>query len=198
MRSLPFRLVSVTSPPRHSDDRAEAVPLRLEHPAFPAGKHVRRGREHRPVATTASPSCVLAQEEPVLRIAVERGRNERPHAVEPLAVEPHGQPAVLASPRGARTCRDPRSRPFRAPYSPAGITPSKSAYSSGWSSTCTARWRSPLPQRDALRHRPARQRTVALEPEVVVEAPRGVPLDHEARRARSQPRIPNGSGVLPA
>ena len=36
-------------------------------------------------------------------------------------------------------------------------------------------------ERDALRHRPARERTVPLEPEVVVEPPRSVPLDDEDR-----------------
>src|SRR6185503_4927164 len=36
-------------------------------------------------------------------------------------------------------------------------------------------------ERNALRHRPARQRTVALEPEVVVEPPRVVALDDEDR-----------------
>ena len=50
-------------------------------------------------------------------------------------------------------------------------------------------------QRDALRHRPARERAVALEPEVVVEPPRVVPLDDEDR---TFPRFfdPNGSGVF--
>jgi len=57
-----------------------------------------------------------------------------------------------------------------------------------------------LLQRNAFRHRPARERTSALEPEVVVEAPRGMPLDHEAKllgvalfgaeRLRRLPRIP--------
>jgi hypothetical protein len=36
------------------------------------------------------------------------------------------------------------------------------------------------PQRDALGHGPARERSVPLEPEVVVEPARGVALDHEA------------------
>jgi hypothetical protein len=39
----------------------------------------------------------------------------------------------------------------------------------------------PAPQRDALGHRPARQRAVPLEAEVVVQPPRVVPLDDEAR-----------------
>ena len=53
-------------------------------------------------------------------------------------------------------------------------------------------------QRDALRDGPARERTVALEPEVVVEAPRGVALNHEPDgRSAPSPDAPNGSGVLP-
>ena len=39
------------------------------------------------------------------------------------------------------------------------------------------------PQRQALRHRPARERAVPLEPKVVVQPPRVVALDHEERRA---------------
>ena len=38
-------------------------------------------------------------------------------------------------------------------------------------------------ERHALRHRPARERAVPLEPEVVVEPPRGVALDDEDRAA---------------
>ena len=36
-------------------------------------------------------------------------------------------------------------------------------------------------QRDAFRHRPAGKRTVTLEPEVVVQVPRVMALDHEDR-----------------
>ena len=39
-------------------------------------------------------------------------------------------------------------------------------------------------ERDALRHGPARERPVALEPEVVVEAARVVALDDEDRLLR--------------
>ena len=45
------------------------------------------------------------------------------------------------------------------------------------------------PERDALRNRPARQRAVALEPKVVVEAPRVVSLDHESRRGTGLSRL---------
>jgi hypothetical protein len=42
-------------------------------------------------------------------------------------------------------------------------------------------------ERDALRNGPGRERAVALEPEVVVETPRVVPLDDECGRAPGSP-----------
>ena len=41
------------------------------------------------------------------------------------------------------------------------------------------------PERDAFRHRPARERTASLESEVVVQAPRVVALDRRSAGARS-------------
>ena len=65
------------------------------------------------------------------------------------------------------------------PYSPLGIEPSKVAYSSGWSSVCTARWLTDVRLRQVLRHRPRHQHAVALEPEVVVQPAGVVLLDDE-------------------
>src|SRR3954465_171445 len=77
------------------------------------------------------------------------------------------------------------------PYSPAVIVPANAAYSSGWSSVGTASRRGALPpggallRRRALRHRPALQDAVALQPEIPVHALtraaawRVVLLDHE-------------------
>ena len=89
VRSLPFRLVNVTSPPETRHDRAEAVPLRLVQPAL-AGRHRLRGDgEHRFVAPALRPCrrpCAAMQ--PVLLVAVEaaperastRRRGARPAA----------------------------------------------------------------------------------------------------------------------
>ena len=52
-------------------------------------------------------------------------------------------------------------------------------------------------ERDPLRHRPARERAVALEAEVVVEPARVVALNDEERSRRSPRLPPNGSGVAP-
>ena len=50
-------------------------------------------------------------------------------------------------------------------------------------------------ERDALRHRPAREHAVDLEPEVVVEPPGPVALDHEPRLVRrTAAATPAGSG----
>ena len=53
----------------------------------------------------------------------------------------------------------------------------------------------PRLERHALRDRPARERAVQLEAEVVVQAARVVPLDDEVGSLRA-PLEPNGSGVF--
>ena len=51
-------------------------------------------------------------------------------------------------------------------------------------------------ERHALRHGPRGEHAVALEAEVVVEAPRVVPLHDEDRELRRGACAPNGSGVF--
>ena len=81
------------------------------------------------------------------------------------------------------------------PYSPSGITPSKSMYSTGWSSVCD---REPLlgrVERRALRHRPALQHAVELEPQVVVVGGGVVLVHDEAVAAVARRGPPAGSEV---
>ena len=81
------------------------------------------------------------------------------------------------------------------------MCPSKLPYSSGWSSVCTARWFSfasvGTPFGSAQRH----EHAVVLQPEVLVQPPGVVLLDHE-RLVRSDrlrpPAAGTGSGVLAA
>ena len=84
-----------------------------------------------------------------------------------------------------------------APYCFAGITPSKSKYSIGWSSTWTAMRRTPGssvgPFGTAQRHEDA----VDLEAEVVVEPRRAVPLDDEPPGPRAGAATA-ASGAAPA
>ncbi len=79
-------------------------------------------------------------------------------------------PRPCAAPTsGTHTCPDPRSSWSRRRTGPSGISPSKSRYSSGWSS---------VPRRSgflgrlgqALRDRPGGERAVALQTQVPVQA----------------------------
>ena len=95
VRSLPLRLVSLTSPPETRDDRAKAVPLRLVDPTLAGGERVRGRRQHRLETTRRrAVAGVLAEEQPVLGVAVESGRHERPDTLETVAVELDREPAV--------------------------------------------------------------------------------------------------------
>ena len=119
-------------------ERADAVPLDLEavvllvaREAAAAGQHRLEPLRHRLVARSSR--RVHAVDHPVLaarakqRVAAaacaRRGRSRSPRR------------------RGTsrpRRCRCPRPVIVPAPYSPFGMSPSNSRYSSGWSSVCTA------------------------------------------------------------
>ena len=124
------RQLGDTSRDRH--DRAVAVPLHLMEPAL-AGRHRVGGRgEHRPVRPLPSRRLVglLLHEQPVLRIAAELRRNERPRPVQLLAVEVHGHPAVrLLLDELIRALVPDLDR--TGAVVPAGISPSNVAYVSG-------------------------------------------------------------------
>ena len=145
VRSLPFRLWRVASPARTvamarkpSSFTSCSQPLPGRRRVGERARASASGRGRRP------PRCRPCAQEPVLRVAVHVRRDERPEAVQARAVELHGEPAVALSLDELVGARCPRSRRCPPPYSPAGISPSNVAYSSGWSSTCTASRRSPL------------------------------------------------------
>ena len=85
--------------------------------------------------------------------------------------------------------KTPRSQTIigPAPYSPSGITPSHSRYSSGWSSVRIARRLSRGVERRPLRDGPGGEHAVDLEPQVVVLRGRRVLLDREAGMAALRP-----------
>ena len=86
-----------------------------------------------------------------------------------------------------------------APYWPFGMTPSKSKYSIGWSSTWTAIRRIVGSRVGPLGTAQLDEDAVDLEAEVVVEAGRAVALDDEPAaldRRRGLPGSPAGSGVF--
>ncbi len=176
--SVPARERRLTTRDRH--ERAEAVPLRLVHPALSTGQALGRRREHRRVPARRGRRAVLAEQQPVLRIAVELGGHERPDAVQPLAVEPDGEPSVplllqqlvgaaIPDLNGAGAVLAGRDRALEVAVLERVIL------------DVNREMPFTAPQRDALRHRPARERTVPLETEVVVQPARVVALDDEAR-----------------
>ena len=110
--------------------------------------------------------------------------------------------AVAASRVGASGSQVPQSQTMTspAPYCFAGMTPSKSKYSIGWSSTWTAMRRIVRIEGRALRDRPRDEDARDLEPEVVVETGRAMALDDEAAGSDG-PAAPGvragaGSGVF--
>ena len=86
------------------------------------------------------------------------------------------------------------------PYSPAGISPEKSRYSSGWSSVCMARWLRRLVAGQAAGDGEGDQHAVAFQADVPVQAAGVVLLDDEApalarRRASARHRLRRAGGV---
>src|SRR5205814_574354 len=81
----------------HVRERPVAVPLDLEQPAGALRHILLESRQHRAVDLPLRRRGIAAfpDEQPVLRVAVEMRRHERPQPVEPLAAQPDSQPAVL-------------------------------------------------------------------------------------------------------
>src|SRR5581483_11179001 len=119
-------------------------------------------------------------QEPVLLLAVEVRRDERPHAVEPLAVQPHLEltaALLLEQLVGAVVPDLDRAGPVLAGRDLAckgGVFERMVIHVDG------ERARTGL-HRHPLRHRPGGEHTVALEPEVVVEAAGVMALNDEDR-----------------
>ena len=179
-----------------ASESAVAVPFRLEGPVGSARQQLGGGSEHRCVA----PGCharILAQQEPVARIAVEGSGDECPQPFQPQAVQPHGEPAVVfplhelvgaAVPDLHRACPVLAGRDLALEV---GVVERvildvdrEVAFSPG--------------HRDALGNGPAREHAVSLEPEVVVESPGGVSLDDEAKdrpRRASRKRLRRAGGI---
>ena len=112
-------------------ERAVAVPLHLEEPALLRRDVLGERREHRRVLLGHGRLAGLADEEPVLLLAAELRRDERPEPLEPLAVERARSARRRASPRPARRCPSPRSRPCRLRRSPSGSRPRRSRTRAG-------------------------------------------------------------------
>ena len=130
------------------------------------------------------PRFLRARPPPFMRTSDQRPRSFSPCKRElevPVAI------AARADRRRASTCRGPRSRPSPRRTGARGITPSKLAYSSGWSSTWTASRLSAGSRLGPLGTAQLCEHAVELEPEVVVQLAGGVLL-HDEAQSRLSPR----------
>src|SRR5213078_4127124 len=140
--------------------------------------------EHRAVALSwpgrRGAVVLLAEQQPVLLLAVEVRGHQRPETLELLPVQPDGQPPVtllLDQLVGARVPDLDRAGAVLALWDltfEAAVVERVILDVHG--QVALARL-----ERDALRDRPARERAVALEAEVVVQPASVVALHHEDR-----------------
>src|SRR6185312_13819471 len=181
VRSLPFRLRRVASPPSIAAIPV-AVPLHLVHPVPVRGEVGRGDGQHRPQlgGVARQVALVLAHDQPVLLVAVHTGRDQRPEAVQALAAQAHRQAAVallldrlvvaavpdLDRPAAVLALRD-LALEVRVVERVVLDVHGQVALA--------------LAQRDALGDGPARERAVALDAEVEVQAAGVVALDDEDR-----------------
>src|SRR5439155_10147025 len=105
LRKAPREVVAVAARERRvaagdGCDGSIAVPLDLEDPACAARDLLGQRRQHRDVRADATPRggrvvVALSNDQPVLLVTAEARGNERPGPVEPLALQPNGETAVL-------------------------------------------------------------------------------------------------------
>ena len=175
--------------PAHVRERAVTVELDLEAPALPGGHVLGERGQHRRIlgafpARFRRRVVALSENEPVLLLAGEVGRNERPHSLQALAVEADGQTAVgllLEKLVRARIPDLDRPRPVLALGDlalEAGIVERVVLDVDGEVALAGL-------ERHTLRHRPGEKDAVALEPEVVVKGSRVVALNDEDRALRA-------------
>ena len=185
------RKVVVVAAPEHrlashdTGNRPKPVPLRLERPFFADRQAGGGRREHRSVRGRWR-FGVLAQQQPVPGIAVERGGNERPDPGEPLTVESNRQAPILLlldkvvvasvpDLNGAGAVLAGRDLALEVGVGERVILDVNREMAFAW-----LEW-------NPLRDGPARKSAVALEAEVVVQTPRGMALDDEPQSTARSP-----------
>ena len=148
------------------------------------GVPARRRRSRRACAAAATPPC------PSRRCRVRTSTN-RPRSFSPCR-STCSSPFGAARGRGRRsrrpcpapTCPASQTMTSPPPYSPAGITPSKSKYSIGWSSTWNAARRTFGSSVGPFGTAQLTSTPSDLQPEVVVQPAGPVPLHDEATLVR--------------
>src|SRR5437763_3195492 len=185
--------------PAHIAQRAVAVPLRLEQPAFSSRQVLGESREHRPVGAPRGGGhgsvAALAEDEPVLLVAREPRRHECPGSLEPLPMQPHGQPALALLLEQLIRAAIPDFDGPRAVVPLRDLTLDAPVLERMILDVHCEMLLAGL-ERNALRHRPRGEDAVALEAEVVVQPPRVVSLNDENRLLRLAAFTGEGFGSL--
>ena len=182
VRSLPFRLVSVASPPRIVTIARYPSHFGSNSQPAPARQDIGDRRELRARRDGSLGRRVLPQEEPVPLVPVEVRGDERPDAVDPLPPEPEGEAAVgLLLQELVRPAVPDLDR---AGAVLAGRDRALEGAVVEWMILDVDR-EVPFAGREGepLRHGPAGEGAVPLEPQVVVEPTCVVALDDEHRAA---------------
>ena len=94
VRSLPLRLVKPTSPPATRTIARKPSHFGSNTQPSPVGRRRSTSRASAGSASSARPLGVLAKQQPVLLVAVELRRDERPHALEALPLQLDREPPV--------------------------------------------------------------------------------------------------------
>jgi hypothetical protein len=179
---MPFRDTS-----RHSPDVRNcpvAVELHLEAPVVAVRNALFECGEHRPIGTRRMVCAVVASanQQPVLLLAVEVSRHERPAALQAPSVQherPLTVPLAFHEVVGAGVPHLDRAGAVLALWNLTLESRVLERVILDVHRECAV----PGLERHAFRHRPRGEGAVLLEPQVVVEVPGVVPLDDEDRVA---------------
>ena len=164
-------------------ERTKPVPLHLEQPAFARRRILGKRGEHRRVVPAHRgwlDATRLSHHEPVLRVAAELRRHERPESLEPLAVQVHRQPAVALLLDELVGAAIPDLDLARAVLARRDLALERAVVERMILDVHREHALAGL-ERQPLRHSPAREHAVPFEAEVVVEAPRGMALNDKSQ-----------------
>ena len=187
------------------DQQPVAVPLALESPlrstvSFATDPWVASIGARSPACGTSAVPSSGAPASSCRRSGSARSgrRSSSPCSVTMTSPPFAGPSGELSGTSRSRRCRSPRRSPCRRRTRPSGSSPSNVAYSSGWSSVCTARWFTDGVSGRFFGTAQRHQHAVAFQPEVVVQAAGVVLLDDERvvrhrQRASTSAPVPASS-----
>ena len=186
-RSTPRRLVSDASPPSSRAISAVAVPLHLVQPAAAGRQRVGRRRQHRRIAGRRRRprrfgAVVLLDHQPVLLVAAQPRRYQRPQPLYALAGQQHGEAAVALALDQLVAAVIPDLHRSGAVFA-LGDHPREAGVLHRMVLRVHGQVTLAGIEREPLGERPRGQRASHLQPQVVVKPAGVVALDHEQRAA---------------